>query len=178
MDRRLLTAEEFMQLEDVEAPVELVRGVVSDLPFPFPRHGQVCMAIVGALGNVVMDRSPGYVLCNFTCIITERNPDTVRCCDICQSKVPSGSLTGDFLPAPPDLIVEVVSPNDLRLEVETKISEYLEAGVAGVCVVDPTIEGTRICRKDRDEEQLKNGDTLRFEDVLPGFSVPLKHLFE
>ena len=180
-NRQLLTAEEFMRLDDVEAPVELVRGVVFDLPFPFPRHGQVCMTIGCALGSHVDTGSLGYILSNHTCIITERNPDTVRCCDICyisRSKVPSGSLDGYFLPAPPDLIVEVVSPTDSWLEIKTKVLEYLDSAVTLVCVLDPTTETGRIHRSDRDEEQLQNGDLVRFDDVLPGFSVPLKQLFE
>ena len=65
----MLTAEEFMQLEDVEAPVELVRGVVSDLPFPFPRHGQVCAKIGFTLASHVENGSLGFVLSNHTCII-------------------------------------------------------------------------------------------------------------
>ena len=181
MNRQLLSAEEFMQLEDVEAPVELVRGVVFDLPFPFPRHGQVCMKIGCALGNHVDTGSLGYILSNHTCIIAERNPDTVRCCDICyisRSKVPSGSLDGYFLPAPPDLIVEVVSPTDSWLEIKTKVLEYLNSGVTAVCVLDPTSETARIYRNDREKEELKIGDLVRFDNVLPGFSVSLKQLFE
>ncbi len=181
MDTQLLTAEEFMQLEDVEAPVELVRGVVSDLPFPFPRHGQVCAKIGFALGSHVDHGSFGHVLSNHTCIVTERNPDTVRCCDICyisRSKVPNGSLTGYFLPAPPELILEVRSPTDRWKDILKKVVEYLDAGTPVVCVVDPNTETARIYRSDRDEEQLKNGDLVRFDDVLPGFSVPLKQLFD
>ena len=181
MDRQLLTAEEFMQLEDVEAPVELVRGVVSDLPFPFPRHGQVCAKIGFTLASHVENGSLGFVLSNHTCIITERNPDTVRCCDICyiiRSKVPNSSLTGYFLPAPPELIVEVRSPSDRWGDILEKVLEYLNAGVTVVCVLDQSTETGRIYRSDRIEEQLKNGDLVRFDDVLPGFSVPLKQLFE
>ena len=181
MNRQLLTAEEFMQQDDLEAPVELLRGVVSDLPFSFPRHGQVCATVGCELANHVFERSLGYILSNHTCILTARNPDTVRCCDICyisRIKVPSVKLTGYFLPAPPDVIVEVLSPEELWPEVESKVVDFLQAGVTVVCVVDPTTETARIYRNDRDEEQLKNGDLVTFDDVLPGFSVPLKQLFE
>ena len=181
MSRPLLTAEEFMQHDDLEAPVELLRGVVSDLPFPLPRHGQVCVTFGFELANHVFEKSLGYILSNHTCILTERNPDTVRCCDICyisRIKVPSGKLTGYFPPVPPDLIVEVLSPEELWPEVESKVWNFLDAGVTVVCVVDPTTETARIYRSDRDEEQLKNADLVTFEDVLPGFSVPLKQLFE
>ena len=182
MEPRLLTAEEFMQQDDLEAPVELVRGVVSDLPFPSPRHGQVCCTIGCAIGAYVDQGRLGHIMSNHTCIVTERNPDTVRCCDICyvsQTRIPSiKERDGFFLPAQPDLIVEVRADYDRWIDMLEKAVEYLNSGVTVVCVLDPTTETSRIYRSDRDEEQLKNGDLVRFEDVLPGFSVPLKQLFE
>src|ERR1700709_1460727 len=40
----------------------------------------------------------------------------------------------------PDICVEVVSPNDLADEIETKINEYFEAGVRLVWIVYPRQE--------------------------------------
>ena len=47
-------------------------------------------------------------------------------------------LTQDgFMTIPPDLAVEVVSPNDYAREVEEKVEEYLRAGVKLIWVVYP-----------------------------------------
>lgn len=176
----LLTAEEFLELDDVDGPAELVRGEVVEMPQPKPRHGQVCFKMAMVLGNHATERF-GHVLTNDVCIPTKRNPDTVRGADVCYisyDKVPKGPLPDGFLPAPPDLVVEVRSPTDRWKDILEKVVEYLNAGVTVVCVVDPTTETGRIYRSDRDEEQLKNGDPVTFEDILPGFSVPLKQLFE
>ena len=176
----LLTAEEFLLREDLDGPVELVKGKVLEMPPPMPRHAQVCYRISRFLGNFVDDRL-GQVLTNDASIITQRGPDTVRGADVCYisyAKVPKGLLPDGYLPAPPDLIFEMRSPSDRWRDILKKVLEYLDAGVTVVCVVDPTTEIGRIYRSDRDEEQLKNGDLVRFDDILPGFSFPLKQLFE
>src|SRR6187551_2491614 len=46
-------------------------------------------------------------------------------------------LSDGFLRIAPDLVVEVISPNDLAEDVEQKVEEYLGAGVRLVWVVDP-----------------------------------------
>ena len=177
----LYTAEQFLELADIDGPAELVEGELVEMPQSKPRHGQVCMNIGFLLKLHANQHNLGHVFSNDAAIITGRNPDTVRGADvgfISYDKVPRGPLPDGFLPAPPDLVVEVRSPTDRWKDIMKKVIEYLDAGVTVVCVLDPTTETARICRSDRDEEQLKNGDPLTFEDVLPGFSAPLKQLFE
>ena len=177
----LCTAEEFLLREDLTAPVELVKGEVLQMPPPFARHAQVCSNLAFHLQLFSRQHDLGHVLTNDACIITQRGPDTVRGADVCYisyAKVSKGPLPDGYLPAQPELVVEVRSPTDRWKDILKKVVEYLDAGVMVVCVLDPTTETARIFRSDRDEEQLKNGDLVRFDDVLPGFSVPLKQLFE
>ena len=97
---------------------------------------------------------------------------------VSDAKIPKGPVSAGYLPVPADLLIEVRSPSDSRKDILQKVLEYWESGTPVVCVVDPTTETARVYRSDRDEEQFANGDTLRFEDVPPGFSVPLTQLFE
>ena len=69
----------------------------------------------------------------------------------------------------PDLVVEVVSPNDLYYEVEDKVAEYLGTGVRMVWVVNPPTHTVRIHRVDGSEALLHEADELSGEDVVPGF---------
>ncbi len=85
-----------------------------------------------------------------------------------------GRLHGDKPPdglmrIPPDLALEVVSPNDLAEHVEIRVNELLEAGVRLVWVVYPNARVVNVFRKDGTSSKLTSKDELTGEDVLPGF---------
>jgi Uma2 family endonuclease len=82
-----------------------------------------------------------------------------------------------FATIPPDLAVEVVSPNDLVGELDEKIDEYLRAGVRLVWVVRPAARAVQVFRGDRSESWLWATDELSGEDVLPGFRCKVDDLF-
>ena len=82
-----------------------------------------------------------------------------------------------FTTIPPDLAVEVVSPNDLVGELDEKIDEYLRAGVRLVWVIRPAARAVQVFRGDRSESWLWATDELSGEDVLPGFRCKVDDLF-
>jgi Uma2 family endonuclease len=77
----------------------------------------------------------------------------------------------------PEICVEVVSPNDLADEIETKIDEYLRAGVRLAWVVYPRQERFYIYESASQIRRLTRSDTLDGGSVLPGFTLPLSELF-
>ena len=78
----------------------------------------------------------------------------------------------------PDLVAEVVSPNDLAHEVQEKLEQWLDAGVKIVWIVQPETKTVRVHRADGGYAFLKEADTLTAEGVLPGFSIPVAKLFK
>ena len=88
-------------------------------------------------------------------------------------------LRGDDLEVPrlsPDVAVEVLSPDDRRIDVASKIATYLAAGSMLVVIVDPQ----------REIVELHDGVTRtvaeRGQEVahptLPGFCLPVSELFD
>ena len=77
----------------------------------------------------------------------------------------------------PDLVVEVVSPNDLDYEVQRKVEEYLKAGVRLVWVVNPQAHKVQVHRATGPGTILRESDNLDGEDVVPGFSCGVQDLF-
>jgi Uma2 family endonuclease len=77
----------------------------------------------------------------------------------------------------PDLCAEVVSPNDTGDEIETKVDEYLRAGVPLVWVVYPRQERVYVYESASQVRRLTRADTLVGGPVLPGFTLPLAELF-
>jgi Uma2 family endonuclease len=177
----LLTAAEFASRPDPGYPEELVRGRIVALPQPKARHGQVCSKTVRILGNHADDRDLGHVLSNDTGVITERGPDTVRGADVSfyrYARVPKGELPASYLEVPPDLIFEVLSLDDRWRKVLRKVTEYLEAGVGIVCVLDPERRTIYLFEGDEPYRILTDQDELTFPNLLGEFRVPVRRFFE
>jgi Uma2 family endonuclease len=106
-------------------------------------------------------------------------PAMVRRPDL--SFVKKGRLPGDIAPdgwvkIPPDLAVEVVSPNDSIEEFEAKLDDYRKAGVLLVWVIYPKRRKARILRLGTPAVELEEDDELSGEDVIPGFRCPLREI--
>lgn len=106
-------------------------------------------------------------------------PKQVRRPDISfiqRSRLPS--FHSGIVTIAPDLAVEVVSPNDAYREVETKVEDYLRAGVRLVWVLNPQRGLIRIHRADGSIAEVGRDGELSGEDVLPGFTAAVGPLFE
>jgi Uma2 family endonuclease len=77
----------------------------------------------------------------------------------------------------PDLIVEVISPNDTAYEVDGKVELFLKAGVPLIWVVSPAVRTIRIIRGDGSTAILRDGEELSGEDIIPGFVCPVSSIF-
>ena len=78
----------------------------------------------------------------------------------------------------PDLVLEVVSPNDKADEVDAKARVWLSAGVRLVWVVYPAGRYVQIWRANGDIEVRREGQELDGEDVVPGFTMLVAEIFE
>ena len=72
----------------------------------------------------------------------------------------------------------MISPTDLAEEAETKLDEYLRAGVRLVWVIYLPTRNVWAYKPDGTAKLYRSTDTLPGEDVLPGFGVPVAELFE
>jgi Uma2 family endonuclease len=181
IDEALLTAEEFYQLEDNGQPTELVRGRIVPMNMPAPRHGQICSEIVRILGNYAKQHGLGHVLSNDSGVITERDPDTVRGADVAfysYARLPKGPIPKGYLSVVPELIFEVLSPDDRWPRVLAKVTEYLNAGVQVVVVLDPETETLELYSADQRPRTLEADDDLVLPAVLGDFRIAVRRFLE
>jgi Uma2 family endonuclease len=177
---KLITIEEFERIPEPPdgSRLELVRGEVVVMPSPKGPHGLRCSKINRLLGNYVEAKKLGWVTCNDTGVILGRDPDTLRGPDVAfwsmtrQPREPEG-----YFEVPPDIAVEVLSPDDRRKEVRDKIKDYLSHGVKLVWLVDPETRTVTVYRESFRGTELDETDTLDGGDVLPGFSCQVSDLF-
>jgi Uma2 family endonuclease len=137
--------------------------------------------LYGALDAFVMDRELGWVWpadLGYECY--PGAPNKVRKPDVSFIRIermPEGPTSEGYAHIPPDLAVEVVPPNDLWHELETKVGEYLAAGVSLVWVIDPEVRTVYVHRRDGTVSRLRETDELSGEDIIPGFRCPLSSIF-
>jgi Uma2 family endonuclease len=177
---RWLSAEELLRLNVPEARRELVRGELIVREPAGSRHGDVAARLLIAVGAFVESRSLGRVFAAETGFRLRENPDTVRAPDV--AFVRRGRLS-DPLPrgyaaVAPDLVIEVLSPDDRPGDVLSKVGDWLEAGTTLVWVVDPDRRTARIYRADGSQELVTDADRLDGEAVLPEFQYELPRAFE
>lgn len=176
-----LSAEEFGRRIDPGYPEELVRGRIVRMPPPKPRHGEVCGNAYFLLRSHIQQRDLGRVLCNDPGVVTQRDPDTVRGADVAYysfDRVPSGRLPDGYLDISPELVVEVLSPDDRWPNVLQKVAEYLNVGVLFVLVLDPERKTIHVFAHDEPVRILTAADELTLPGVLDDFRVAVNRCFE
>ena len=108
------------------------------------------------------------------------DPDKVRRADVSFirfGRLPKEQPPEGHIRLAPDLVVEVVSPNDLAYDVDSKVEDYLQAGVRLVWVVNPMTRTVRVHRPDGPGAMLRADDELTGGEVLPGFRCLIRELF-
>jgi Uma2 family endonuclease len=81
-------------------------------------------------------------------------------------------------PIVPDLVVEVLSETNTAAEIDAKVERYFEAGVRIVWVIDPATRTARAHTGPRESRDIPTDGDLDGGDVLPGFGVSLKRIFD
>jgi len=95
-----------------------------------------------------------------------------------RERMPTGNILEQrFLPAAPDLAVEVLSRGQPNQRFNRKIDFYLEHGVQLVWIVNPRARTVTVLAPGREPRTLTEADTLDGADVLPGFSVAVAEIF-
>ena len=96
---------------------------------------------------------------------------------VARERIPAGGIPTAYWPGAPDLAVEVLSPTDVRSEVDEKIDEYLRSGVRLVWFVNPFERRVTVHRPWKRPLVLEEHNSVDGGDVLPGFNYPLARLF-
>lgn len=178
MTAPLVTASELEHLSFPNKQVELVKGQLVVREPPGSWHGAVSATLTSLLGNFVRQRSLGVVFGQDTGFKIATDPDTVRGPDVAfvvRERMHEIRKRG-YAPVAPDLIAEIVSPDDRAGEVLAKVADWLGAGTRLVWVIDSQREQARVYRPDGSLTMVGADGSLDGEDVVPGFACRLNEI--
>ena len=177
--KTLLTGEELWKIVADGSRYELSRGELVPMTPVGIRHAGVVSNLNRLLGNYVKEKSLGLVGPEGGFYLA-RNPDTLRAPDV--AFISKGRLAKEGIPEkfanfPPDLAVEVLSPEDTASEILKKVEEYLAAGVPLVWIADPATQTVTVYSSLQDVKVLTADQALDGGEVLPGFRAKIAEIF-
>ncbi|HEY2911481.1 MAG TPA: Uma2 family endonuclease [Gemmataceae bacterium] len=180
---RVVTAEDLLLMGDEGKRYELVDGQLEELSVSF-LSSFVAGRVYKALDRYIDSGHAGWLVpegTSFQCFPEDRS--RVRRADSAFFALDritrEQAVTEGHCTVCPDLVVEVISPNDLAVDVILKVKEWLGAGARLVWLIDP--ETKVVHCHDREQPSAitirRDGETLTGDPVLPGLAVPVAELF-
>lgn len=177
---QLVTADELYQMGS-DAPYELIEGVLRQVSPSSSKPSVIGARLLISIGRFVEERHLGYMTNSDGGYILGQNPDTVVAPDVGffrGDRYPGGVPERGFYPMPPDLAVEVISPTDRKSGIAQKRPLYAKAGVPLVWWVDPEGETVTVFRLGQELEVIDASGVLDGGDVLPGFALEVRTIFQ
>jgi Uma2 family endonuclease len=187
---KLMTVEEFWE-RYAGLPYELVGGVPVSLGSSRDAHGKAGEGVPtgylhAAVEHLVSKHLGAFVEKNPSGVILtgeagfQLGPDELRAADVAfirNERLAAITEPGKYIPFPPDLAVEIVSPGDTASEVQTKVDHYLAAGTPVVWVIYPELRRVTVFEAEGQVRLLGQDATLDGGVLLPGLNIPVADLF-
>ena len=176
-----LTAEDLMKMDSEGVRGELVQGAFYEIMGSGFRHTVIAGRFARHLGNFVEPRGLGLVGGADGGVRLERDPDTVRIPDamfIPANRLPPYDDIDLYFESIPAIAVEVKSPSDSVAEVNDKARMWNSYGVPLVWAAYPETRTIDVHRADGSITTLYEDDILDGGEILPGFSVLVRDIFD
>lgn len=184
--KRLYTVDDVLELQgwdgERDRKYELINGELCEMSPTYLLHSWLASRIDRMIGDFAEEMGLGYsfVEAGFFLSDDRHNLYAPDVAFVSKARMPN-PIPQTFAGFMPDLAVEIASPSNTVAELRGKALIYLRNGTQLVWILYPEREGAEVCRVD-DNRQIKTeivGDdgTLSGEDVLPGFELDLRRLF-
>lgn len=170
--------EAFLQRpENADRLFELIDGEVAEKT-PTEEHGEACGAIVAHLFNFNRIHRLGRVTLEARHALPGSHDHDVMPDVSFIVGIDRPSVTKGAIPQMPDLAVEVKSPDDKLPKLLKKVAYYLENGTRWVWVVYPESRTVHVYQPTGEVQVFGENDVLTAEDILPGFQLPVRDIFQ
>lgn len=177
---RVLTLEDFEQIPDAGKRYELEYGRLVEVAPVGNEQSFLAAVMIQHILDHLGPRPKGAVFDSAARFRLARDPDLIRGPDVSyvpRDRLPPRPWPNVAMDVVPALAVEIVSSSNTAEEIETKVDEYLAAGVDLVWVVHSANERVYVHDSSGNVQVRRRRDTLDGGIVLPGFNLPLEDLF-
>lgn len=176
-DRRL-ALEEFLQLPEEESSLEFVDGVISQKVSLKGRHSALQSALLQILNASAGQPESAWALPELRTTFAGASvvPDVSV---YRRERIPvaaSGEVADDFL-IPPDVAIEIVSPEQSVTALVRRCLWYVDHGVSVALLVDPADHSVLAFRSGQPMAAWHGSDRIDLPEVLPNFALTVEQLF-
>ncbi|MBL6705805.1 MAG: Uma2 family endonuclease [Planctomycetaceae bacterium] len=176
----IVTAADLLKLTEDGQRYELIEGEVRAMSPAGNKHGKIAMALGFRPAAFVQEHKLGAVCAAETGFLIQQDPDTVRDPDVTfvtQTRIDEVGPVDGYWTGDPDIVAEVVSPNDRFSDTEQKALSWLKAGSKIVWGVDPAQAHVTEYRGVSEILVLSSEENLTASQLLPGWEVTIAELF-
>ena len=175
--RQKLTLEQFLSLPESDQSFELINGEIVVKMSPKFFHSRLTGAFWAELSGWAGGR--GQVAIEWAVVLKRRGQDWVPVPDLLY--VSYDRLAADWCedapcPVLPELVMEIVSPDQRFNQLAVKAMDYLSAGVDRVWVVFPPMRSITVFFGDRPPETFR-GDRVITDELFADLSVTSEQFF-
>jgi Uma2 family endonuclease len=175
---RRMTLDEFLELPEVEPALEYADGVVTQKVAPQGQHVTLQDDFTQRVNAHARPRklARAYPELRATYAGLSRVPDVAVYLWHRIPRLPNGRVANRFT-EPPDIAVEIVSPDQTATDLVSKCIWYVKNGVRIALIADPTRDIVLRFRPDALPDVLTGDDRIDLDEVLPGFELTVDQLF-
>jgi Uma2 family endonuclease len=173
-----MTLDEFLKLPDVKPNLEFTDGLVTQKMAAKPAHASVQAFLVSAFNQLAGPKRLGLALPELRFV----SPRWAPVPDVAYYRRERVQRRGKRLPAdffePPDIAVEIVSPEQSVTDLVKKCLRYIALGSTVALLIDPGPETVLVFRAGQPVQHLQGADRVDLDDVLPGFELTVGAMFD
>jgi Uma2 family endonuclease len=173
-----LTLEEFLALPETDLNYELINEKVVPKIVPKRFHSR----LTGTLYTLLTEwcKNKGEVGIEWAVVLKRNNRDWVPIPDllyISYTRLPLERFEDEACPVPPELAIEIISPDQTFGEMSEKAIDYLNAGVSRVWVVDSKAKTITIFYPDAPPQTKRDEATLS-DNLLEEITFTPQQIFK
>ncbi len=173
-----LSLQNFLSLPDTDITYELVDGEAIPKMAPKRFHSRITLALSAILEDWNQDR--GEVGIEWAVTLKRNGKDWCPVPDllyVSKQRLGDIPLADEACPVPPELVIEIISPDQSFSDLSEKAVDYLNAGVNRVWLIDTKAKKIVIFYPDSPPQTKKEDDSLE-DSLLPNLTLTPEQLFQ
>lgn len=185
----MMTLDEFSHLYDEEGAFEIIAGERKPLMPNVAIHIMTARKLFMLLAAFLLENPIGELFAEAPFVMSDdrqwvrgsRVPDLMFF--VAARFAAYKQRVPDWLSKPfvlvPDMVIEIVSPNDRYSDIDERVARYRQDGVRQIWVVDPQRQKVAVHVSESDQQTNLSGDSvLTGGEILPGFEIRVTQIFE